>query len=201
MHNKWCLATKMEACFEGVSLSSLFRCFGKYFLALVRLMMERLKDKCRTLFSSRGCLGCCTKPPLVISVDEPSKGLKIQGQRVKKRSLREDFWSISSGEMDNSAFPSQRSISSISTSNQTLDTHSNAGSTSNPSEFVNHGFLLWNQTRNQWIGNKGSEKRVQTLEPKLCWNATYESVLGTGKPFGQAIPLAEMVDFLVDVWE
>ncbi|CAA2988926.1 Hypothetical predicted protein [Olea europaea subsp. europaea] len=139
MHNKWCLATKMEACFEGVSLSSLFRCFGKYFLALVRLMMERLKDKCRTLFSSRGCLGCCTKPPLVISVDEPSKGLKIQGQRVKKRSLREDFWSISSGEMDNSAFPSQRSISSISTSNQTLDTHSNAGSTSNPSEFVNHG--------------------------------------------------------------
>ncbi|KAK6119628.1 hypothetical protein DH2020_046651 [Rehmannia glutinosa] len=129
--------------------------------------------------------------------------------------------------MDNSAFPSHRSISSISTSNQTLDTHSNADGTSNPSEFVNHGkyflhyltnlglslpyiklhfillkgLLLWNQTRQQWVGNKGSQKLEQAREPKLSWNATYESLLGTNKPFPQPIPLAEMVDFLVDVWE
>ncbi|KAG8375789.1 hypothetical protein BUALT_Bualt10G0137000 [Buddleja alternifolia] len=173
------------------------------------------------LQQSRGCLGCCTKPPLVISVDEPSKGLKIQGQRVKKRSITEDFWSTSSGDMDNSGFPSHRSMSSISTSNQTLDTHSSAGGTSNSSEFVNHGkhiltilhllsnfnsssvegFLLWNQTRQQWVGNKGSEKQIQSREPKLSWNATYESLLGTNKLFPQPIPLAEMVDFLVDVWE
>lgn len=75
----------------------------------------------------------------MISVDEPSKGLKIQGQRVKKHSLTEDFWSPSSGDMDNSAFPSHRSVSSISTSNQTLDTHSSTAGTSNSSEFVNHG--------------------------------------------------------------
>ncbi|XP_057799934.1 uncharacterized protein LOC131015540 isoform X3 [Salvia miltiorrhiza] len=148
-----------------------------------------------------GCLGCCTKPPLVISVDEPSKGLKIQGQRVKKHSLTEDFWSPSSGDMDNSAFPSHRSVSSISTSNQTLDTHSSTGGTSNSSEFVNHGLLLWNQTRQQWVGSKGSQKPGQAQEPKLSFNATYESLLGTNKPFPQPIPLTEMVDFLVDVWE
>ncbi|XP_051137263.1 uncharacterized protein LOC127255653 isoform X2 [Andrographis paniculata] len=155
------------------------------------------------MHGSRGCLGCCTKPPLVISVDAPSKGLKIQGHRVKKRSLTEDFWSTSSGHMDNSAFPSHRSISSISTSNQTIhDTHSStSGGTSNASEFVNHGFLLWNQTRQQWVGHTRSEKIAQAEEPKLSWNATYESLLGTNKPFPQPIPLAEMVDFLVDVWE
>ncbi|CAA3027089.1 Hypothetical predicted protein [Olea europaea subsp. europaea] len=184
-----------KTCFEGTYLCSSFRSIGKYFLALIRLMMERLKDKCRTLFSGRGCLGCCTKPPLVISVDKPSEGMKIQGQRVKKRRLREDFWSISSGGMDISAFQSHRSISSTITSNQTLDAHSNH------SEFVNHGLLLWNQTRNQWIGNKGSRTRVQTQGPKLRWNSTYEGLLGTSKPFAHPVPLAEMVDFLLDVWE
>ncbi|KAG5537559.1 hypothetical protein RHGRI_024872 [Rhododendron griersonianum] len=33
------------------------------------------------------------------------------------------------------------------------------------------------------------------------WNATYESLLGSSKPFSQPVPLAEMVDFLVDIWE
>jgi len=33
------------------------------------------------------------------------------------------------------------------------------------------------------------------------WNASYESLLGNNKPFPQPIPLAEMVDFLVDIWE
>ncbi|KAI5673407.1 hypothetical protein M9H77_13771 [Catharanthus roseus] len=153
------------------------------------------------MHGSRGCLGCCTKPPFIISVDEPSKGLKIQGHRVKKHSITEDFWSSSTCEMDNSAFPSQRSVSSISTSNQVLDPNSSSGSTSNPPEFVNHGLLLWNQTRQQWVGDKGFKKPKQIQEPKLCWNASYDSLLGTNKPFPQPIPLPEMIDFLVDVWE
>lgn len=91
------------------------------------------------LQQSRGCLGCCTKPPLIIAVDEPSKGLRIQGQAVKKPSISEDFWSTSTCEMDNSAVQSQRSVSSMSTSNPPLDPYGNVGSTSNPTEFVNHG--------------------------------------------------------------
>ncbi|XVE89100.1 hypothetical protein DITRI_Ditri19aG0123300 [Diplodiscus trichospermus] len=118
--------------------------------------------------------------------------------------------------MDNSALQSQGSISSISTSNQTLDPHGSAASANAPSEFVNHGLLLWNQTRQRWVGNKKSENRLrQVQEPKLIidclymvkqlwlcsWNATYESLLGSNKPFPQPIPLSEMIDFLVDVWE
>ncbi|KAJ4953073.1 hypothetical protein NE237_029905 [Protea cynaroides] len=149
-----------------------------------------------------GCLGCCTKPVLIITVDEPSKGLKSQGQTVKKPSISEDFWSTSTCEMDNSAVQSQRSISSISASNQTLDPHGGSSSSSNPPEFVNHGLLLWNQTRQQWVGHKRPESRTEKIqEPRLSWNASYDNLLGTNKPFPQRIPLAEMVDFLVDIWE
>ncbi|XP_010696265.1 uncharacterized protein LOC104908799 isoform X2 [Beta vulgaris subsp. vulgaris] len=148
-----------------------------------------------------GCLGCCTKPQLIIAVDEPSKGLKIQGRAVKKSSLTQDIWSSSTYEMDNSAVQSQRSISSISASNQNLDPHGGSGSASNPSEYVNNGLLLWNQIRQQWVGDRKPCNQPKMREPRLSWNATYENLLGTNKPFPQPIPLPEMVDFLVDVWE
>ncbi|KAA3489321.1 Germin-like protein subfamily 1 member 15 [Gossypium australe] len=64
------------------------------------------------------------------------------------------------------------------------------------------GLILWNQTRQRWVGNKKSENQPQQArEPKLNWNATYESLLGSNKLFPQPIPLSEMIDFLVDVWE
>ncbi|KAI3894056.1 hypothetical protein MKW92_026074, partial [Papaver armeniacum] len=96
---------------------------------------------------STSCLGCCTKPAPIIVVDDPSKGLRIQGRTVKKPSISEDFWSTSTCKMDNGAIRSQR-------------------------------LLLWNQTRQQWIGNK------------FCWNATYDSLIGTNKLFPQPIPLS-----------
>lgn len=103
--------------------------------------------------------------------------------------------------MDNSAVQSQASISSISTS--VLEANGGIGSTNSTLEFVNHGLLLWNQTRQRWVGNKSANnlERQQVQEPKLSWNATYESLLGSNKPFPQPVPLTEMVDFLVDIWE
>ncbi|KAK3130779.1 hypothetical protein QOZ80_6BG0498000 [Eleusine coracana subsp. coracana] len=148
-----------------------------------------------------GCFGCCTKPTPITAVDEPSKRLRIQGRTIRKASLSEDFWSSSAHEMENSAIQSQRSMSSISTAAQSNDQHA-TGSSSNPNEFVNQGLMLWNQTRQQWIGNKRRHSRSQQpREPKLSLNATYESLLGSNKPFSQPIPLAEMVDLLVDAWE
>ncbi|CAI0444360.1 unnamed protein product [Linum tenue] len=72
-------------------------------------------------------------------------------------------------------------MSSISTLNQPLDPCSNAGSSSNPPEFKSF---------------------TSKLSP-VCgsWNSSYESLLGSNKPFTRPVPLAEMVDFLVDVWE
>ncbi|KAL6888302.1 hypothetical protein ACP4OV_009328 [Aristida adscensionis] len=149
---------------------------------------------------SRGCLGCAQPTP-IIAVDEPSKGLRIQGRSIKRRSLSEDFWSTSPHEMENSALHSRHSMSSISTAAQTNDQHA-AGSSSNTNEFVNQGLILWNQTRQQWVGSRmRSSQGQQRREPKISWNATYESLLGSTKPFAQPIPLGEMVDFLVNSWE
>ncbi|XP_048436433.1 uncharacterized protein LOC103965574 isoform X2 [Pyrus x bretschneideri] len=147
-----------------------------------------------------GCLGCCSQPRLLIPVDEPSNGLRIQGQSVRKNSISEDFWSTSTVEMENNGIQFQKSISSISTSNP-LDSHGTSGSTSSAPEFVNHGLLLWNQTRNLWLANKQPQRQTQLREPRISWNATYESLLSTNKPFRQPIPLPEMIDFLVDIWE
>ncbi|KAF2299668.1 hypothetical protein GH714_002292 [Hevea brasiliensis] len=117
---------------------------------------------------SSSCLGCYKKPTLITSVDEPSKGSKIQGQTVKKPSISEEFWTTSTCDMDKSAVQSQGSMSSISTINQTHDLHGGSSSTSAPAEFVNHGLLLWNQTRQRWVGDKRSMNRAQqSQEPKL----------------------------------
>ncbi|PWA55248.1 hypothetical protein CTI12_AA430330 [Artemisia annua] len=51
------------------------------------------------------------------------------------------------------------------------------------------GLLLWNQTRQQWIGDKGSSHRKKGREPAISWNATYDNLLGSNKPFPRPIPL------------
>ncbi|KAG7014135.1 hypothetical protein SDJN02_24308, partial [Cucurbita argyrosperma subsp. argyrosperma] len=148
-----------------------------------------------------GCLGCCTKPKLKTKLNEPSKGQPIHCDGLEKPSRSEDFWTTSTFDVDNSAGQSQGSMSSMSTINQMHNPHGSSGNVHNPSEFINHGFLLWNQTRQRWTGNRSENRAPQFQEPKLDCNATYENLLGSNKPFRQPIPLSEMVDFLVDVWE
>lgn len=104
--------------------------------------------------------------------------------------------------MDNSAAQSLGSLSSTSATKQVPDPNGVSPSTNNPGEFVNHGLLLWNQNRQQWVGKKRDNNRSQQKhKPILSWNATYDSLLGSNKQFTQPIPLAEMVEFLVDIWE
>ncbi|PWA69782.1 hypothetical protein CTI12_AA294990 [Artemisia annua] len=144
-----------------------------------------------------GCLGC-PKVPFMTNDKKPTGVLK-KDSATNKASVVQDFWSSSTHEMDNSAGQSQISASSFSMSNPNLDAHSSSGS--NPPEFANRGLLLWNQTRQQWIGDKGSSHRKKGREPAISWNATYDNLLGSNKPFPRPIPLPEMVNFLVDVWE
>ncbi|XP_029129737.1 uncharacterized protein LOC109811097 [Cajanus cajan] len=125
-------------------------------------------------------------------MDEASKGLRTQDQTVTKVDGSEDFWSSSTFELDHSAAQSERSIS---------DPQSSGGSQSGPPEFINHGLLLWNQIRQQWVGNKRSDNVSEIQEPRISSNATYDNLLGNNKPFPQPIPLREMIDFLVDIWE
>ncbi|KAL5664851.1 hypothetical protein ACJX0J_024959, partial [Zea mays] len=137
---------------------------------------------------SSGCFGCAQPTP-IIAVDEPTKGLRIQGRSVKRHNLSDDFWSSSPHEMENSALQSRHSMSSISTAAQPNDQHA-SGSSSSPNEFVNQGLLLWHQTRQQWIGKRRHNSQGQQSQgPKISCNATYESLLGSSKPFPQPIPL------------
>ncbi|XP_041022748.1 uncharacterized protein LOC121263749 isoform X1 [Juglans microcarpa x Juglans regia] len=194
MYSRCCLLAQSERCVQKKPCCSFIMFYGAYLHALMLLMRERVKAEWKT----RGCLGCYPKPKLTTSVDESSKGRsQRQGRSVKKSRVLKDSRSTSTCEMDNSAVHSQRSISS----NQGLDTGGCAGRMSNPSEFINHGLLLWNQTRQQWLGNRGSHRHPQVREPRISWNATYENLLTSNKPFPQPIPLPEMINFLVDIWK
>ncbi|KAK7271177.1 hypothetical protein RJT34_26853 [Clitoria ternatea] len=159
------------------------------------------------MIKSSCCLGHYKKPTLVATEDVPPKGLRKPGKAVKKPSTSEGFWTTSTHDMDNSVVQSQGSISSSSITNQATDPH---GGFCNPTEFVNHASdqVLYGGYGKIYlmhvveIGSKKSENRAEQLrEPKLSWNATYESLLGSNNPLPQSIPLAEMVDFLVDIWE
>nr|GMD37318.1 Prickle-like protein [Ipomoea batatas] len=150
---------------------------------------------------SSGCIGCDNKAKLILSSNKSLRRQKIKGSKAPVRSTSEDFWTTSTRDMDTNVIQSRGSISSISTSAQAHDAHS-SGSTNTPSEFVNHGLNQWNQIRQQWVGSKKPENQSQELrEPRLSWNATYDSLLASNKPFAQPIPLPEMIDFLVDIWE
>lgn len=147
------------------------------------------------------CLGCYTKPTPVTSVDEPSKGLQTPWMKVKRASASEDIWSTSTRDLENSALHSHRSISSISMTNHCLNNNGGTDEATNNSEFVNHGLNQWNQTRLQWTATKKPDNRAQIRKPKLSWNVSYETLLGTSRRFSQAVPLSEMVEYLADIWE
>ncbi|KAL7616670.1 hypothetical protein Lser_V15G01298 [Lactuca serriola] len=120
------------------------------------------------------CLGCDAKHKLIKSQSQSQS----QTRPMSKPCMADDTWTSSRFEMDNTRDPS-------------LDSH----------DFINHGFLLWNQSRQQWIGNKRNRQRNKPREPRLSKNVTYDSLLGSNKPFAKPVPLSEMVDFLGDVWE
>ncbi|XP_065855260.1 uncharacterized protein [Euphorbia lathyris] len=66
--------------------------------------------------------------------------------------------------------------------------------------FVNHAEISWHEIRKQWVGDASRKPQRMQTEPIMSWTTTYEDLLCSNEPFQQSIPLAEMVDFLVDIW-
>lgn len=146
-----------------------------------------------------GCIGSSTKSSHTLLGDDLAKGRKSHGRTIS--SVSDGFWTTSTHDVEQSVGLSHRSLSSISTSNQSFSDHG-SGSTNGQNEFVNQGFLLWNQNRLQWTGGRmATDQPCQTKEPKISLSATYDSLLGNKEQFRQSIPLSEMVEFLVDIWE
>ncbi|CAH8389113.1 unnamed protein product [Eruca vesicaria subsp. sativa] len=97
-----------------------------------------------------GCLACYREPRPTETLKDPP--FNSTAKKFKKKpNVSEDFWSTSTVDMDNTTFPSQGSISS---SNHTFDSQSGARNLNPPPEFVNQGLLLWNQTRERWVGKE-----------------------------------------------
>ncbi|KAK9818612.1 hypothetical protein WJX74_011091 [Apatococcus lobatus] len=61
------------------------------------------------------------------------------------------------------------------------------------------GTETFQAVRQAWVG---SEQAVSSLTPSsvIGNDVTYEQLLSTHEPFPQRIPLAEMIEFLVEFW-
>ncbi|XP_050384033.1 uncharacterized protein LOC126800677 [Argentina anserina] len=66
--------------------------------------------------------------------------------------------------------------------------------------FINHAEIAWQKRRREWVGDQSQKSQRAPREPIMSWTTTYEDLLMTTEPFQEPIPLAEMVDFLVDIW-
>lgn len=151
--------------------------------------IPRLLSSACLFLCSGGCFGCCDKT--VKQLGELSRNLITQDQIT----IGEPFWSTTTIEVE----PADLSgVTSVNTSNLASGT----GSSHNLPGLGNNGLILWEHTRQEWTETRSLRLKVkQVREPVLSWNAAYESLLGSNKPFPQPIPLHEMVDFLVDIWE
>jgi len=151
--------------------------------------IPRLLSSACLFLCSGGCFGCCDKT--VKQLGELSRNLITQDQIT----IGEPFWSTTTIEVE----PADLSgVTSVNTSNLASGT----GSSHNLPGLGNNGLILWEHTRQEWTETRSLRlKAKQVREPVLSWNAAYESLLGSNKPFPQPIPLHEMVDFLVDIWE
>ncbi|KAL0799608.1 hypothetical protein Bca101_054783 [Brassica carinata] len=144
-----------------------------------------------------GCVACYRATE---TLKDPPPFNSLAQKKKHPSGVSEDFWSTSTVDMDSITFPSQGG--SLSSSNQTFDSQSGARNSNAPSEFVNQGLLLWNQTRERWVGKERASNPPERKQgAKINWNAaSYDNLLGSNKMFPQPIPLNEMVDFLVEFY-
>lgn len=69
---------------------------------------------------------------------------------------------------------------------------------------MNHAEVAWHERRRAWVGDISQRSpRLQSIsirEKIPSWSTTNKELLATIEPFKDPIPLAEMVDSLVDIW-
>ncbi|GLJ06544.1 hypothetical protein SUGI_0041610 [Cryptomeria japonica] len=149
-----------------------------------------------------GCVGGCAKPSPAIAADRPSRRHSSRrGGTSGNFLLKKDWWSSSPEDMDNNVNNLHSvKIPSVGSTSQTEETQTLNGNDDNAS-FVNHALNMWNENRRQWVGNRPQNPPQSNKEPVISWTTTYDDLLATNQPFAQPIPLPEMIDFLVDVWQ
>lgn len=112
------------------------------------------------------------------------------------------------------AVPQRGGVSSAVRSVEGTATTSGSHQHDDKQPFVNHRLAAWEQRRSEWVaagkaggggsgnadGNNSNSSRGHR-RPVLSADATYDDLLTSSRPFPQPVPLNEMVDFLVEVWD
>ncbi|KAL6958744.1 hypothetical protein U1Q18_052668 [Sarracenia purpurea var. burkii] len=101
------------------------------------------------------------------------------------------------GDIGNS-LSSKKSLEGPTSNNEVNESKDNIASSST---FVNHAAIAWQQNRREWLGDQSQRLKRTPKDPIISWSTTYEDLLCTHEPFPEHIPLSEMVDFLVDIWD
>ncbi|EXB96196.1 hypothetical protein L484_017045 [Morus notabilis] len=66
---------------------------------------------------------------------------------------------------------------------------------------INYGATAWHENRKKWVGDKSQHTKRNEKDPIISWTTSYDDLLSSNAPFSEPIPLPEMVDFLVDIWQ
>ncbi|KAG0567399.1 hypothetical protein M758_7G145800 [Ceratodon purpureus] len=154
----------------------------------------------RCMYGCGNCFGRFTKSQKLDSRSTQDYLGQDKGEEVP---LNNPLETSSSNEMENNGSNSrqQRSSSSATANHRVPEIRPIAENDANI-PYVNHALRMWTERRREWVGSRDRPRpAVQHREPVISWSTTYEDLLGTSRPFTQPIPLPEMVDFLVDVWE
>nr|XP_007137022.1 hypothetical protein PHAVU_009G093300g [Phaseolus vulgaris]ESW09016.1 hypothetical protein PHAVU_009G093300g [Phaseolus vulgaris] len=96
------------------------------------------------------------------------------------KDISEDFWSSSALEIDQWAFQSQKSISSIV---MPSDPQSSSGIQIDSPEFVNDGLLIFNQVRRHWVGKRKPRNKKEVGEHIVRKWLTFLLIFGSWKDY------------------
>ena len=130
----------------------------------------------------------------------------------KKKNSMEEESNDKLGDGAMGTVPHQRGGVSTSVDGAATTSGSQQQQTGDEEPFVNHRLAAWEKRRAEWVasgrtahgigGANGNKSGSRThRRPVLSADATYDDLLTSSRPFSKPVPLFEMVDFLVEVWD
>lgn len=151
-----------------------------------------------SLYGNSGCIGNLSK-------SQPLPDSKLKGSLRKKSQYSSTGnrrrWQSGLEAMENNVSISvslEGNVSSI--PNSIVNDSKTPMENGVDASFINHAAEAWADTRRQWVGHQAEVPKKAPREPVISWSTTYDDLLSTSERFPQPIALAEMVDFLVDIW-
>ncbi|XP_074584688.1 uncharacterized protein LOC141840558 isoform X1 [Curcuma longa] len=150
-----------------------------------------------SIHGSSCCIGGLAKPQVSIERTPTTSGKDNIPQHL---SHRKGEWSLNSEAMEHTVSITHSLDRNLASVCDPVKDEIKSASKNHDNLFINQAAIAWNEMRRQWIGDQSRNSCKTTREAAISWSTSYGDLLSTSQPFAQPIPLAEMVDFLVDIW-